>query len=83
MKRLIITDSSGRILGTVAYPVQPAAGGDGPTSIAIVPLKDQRIHVVDIPEQLGSHEGLSRLHREYKVVGEGEHARLELSSGTT
>jgi hypothetical protein len=82
VKGLVVTGGDGRILATVAYPVQSVAGANGLISFVAVPLKDQRIYVVEIPGHLDYRKDMSRLHPEHKVVGEGEYARLDPGGGT-
>jgi len=70
MKTTVITDTSGKILGTMGSPGKPAAGRshEGPTaSVQIVPGPGQKAIELDLPNDVmtGSAEEIHKAVTEY------------------
>ena len=60
MKLAVITDKSGKIVGTAHHGTtgKPGSGSGGP-----IAGPDQTVHVVDVPDDLGRIEDAAELHR--------------------
>ena len=73
MKRLIITDEKGRIIGTAPHPSELKLGEKGgPSGFRIVAQKGQRVHEVLLPKSIRTVEDLQELHEKYIVQADSQ-----------
>jgi hypothetical protein len=76
MRRLIVSDKSGRIIATGPHPEEvPEMRG----KFGFAPLKDQQVHEVELPEHVRTIEQLQELHKTHVVKAEGKKATLVLA----
>jgi hypothetical protein len=69
MKRSVVTDETGKVLATCPLiETNAGASTDQPIHLGFAPMPGQRVHIVEIPEELNSREGLMALHTSYRVV---------------
>lgn len=73
MRRLIVSDRSGRIIATGPHPEEvPEMRG----KFGFAPLRDQYVHEVELPDHVRTIEHLQELHKTHVVNVEGKIARL-------
>lgn len=73
MRRLVVSDRSGRIVATCPHPEDlPETRG----KFAFAALKGHDIHEVELPEHVRTIEHLEDLHRTHQVSVEGERSTL-------
>jgi len=69
MKRLIVSDRSGRIIATGPHPDDvPEMRG----KFGVAPLQGQHVHEVELPEQVTSIQHVQELQQTHQVKVEGE-----------
>jgi UDP-N-acetylenolpyruvoylglucosamine reductase len=73
MKRIVVSDKSGRIIATGPHP-EDIPGLPGKFGFAA--LKNQQVHEVEMPDHVKTVEHLQELHKTYVVKAEGKTARL-------
>ena len=73
MRIAVLTDESGRIIGTMR-PVEQA--GSGPTHVRMRAGTGQRVLEVVLPEELSHLQSLVSLHDTHVVEIRGQEARL-------
>ena len=73
MRISVLTDESGRIIGTMR-PIEPA--GSGPTHVRIRAGAGQKVLEVALPEELSHLRSLVSLHETHVVEIRGQEARL-------
>lgn len=73
MRRLVVSDSLGRIIATGPHPEEvPDMRG----KFGFTPLKNQQVHEVDLPEHVRTIEHLRELHKTRVVKKEGKTVKL-------
>ena len=73
MKRLIVSDGSGRIIATGPHPDDvPEMRGQ----FGFATLRGQHGHEVELPEQVTSTQHVQELHQTHEVKVEGEQPTL-------
>lgn len=73
MKRIIVTDQSGRIIATGPHH-QDIPGLQGKFGFA--PLKGQQVHEVELPDHVSKLEHIADLHKTHRVVVTGGSPKL-------
>ena len=73
MRIAVLTDESGRIIGTMR-PVEPA--GSGPTHVRMLAGAGQKVLEVVLPEELNHLRSLVSLHQTHVVEIRDHEARL-------
>lgn len=68
MRRLVLVDDSGNIVATAPHPedMDPPEPG-APQFVGLAPSEGQQVHVMTVPTELSSDEGLRTLHSSYRV----------------
>ena len=68
MRRVVVIDDLGAILATVPHPedMDPPEPG-APYFVGLAPLEGQQVHVMTVPGELQSSDGLLRLLSSYWV----------------
>jgi len=73
MRISVLTDESGRIIGTMR-PIEPA--GSGPTHVRMTAGAGQKVLEVVLPEELSHLRSLVSLHDTHVVEIDGQEAHL-------
>ena len=80
MKRLIITDSDGKIIATGPHPDDEDSSSNG--RFGMLPLDGQTVHEVELPDHMTTAEHIHRLHQSYGVeVSDGVAKLVERRTG--
>jgi len=69
----VLTDESGRIIATMRPVEQP---GEGPAHLHMPARPGQKVHHVDLPEELRHLRSLASLHDTHRIEVTGQEARL-------
>jgi len=68
LKRLILTDKSGRIIATGPHPAEyPEAASGRKSSFGISALKGQQVHEVELPDHIKTIEDIQALHKSHQI----------------
>jgi len=68
MKRLIVTDQSGKIIATGPHPSETVEVLQGQkVGFGYIPLEGQQVHEVDLPEHIRTGEQLIALHTSHYI----------------
>jgi hypothetical protein len=79
MKRLVVSDNSGRIIATGPHPDEKP---DGHVRYGFNALDGQQIHELELPEHIRSIEQVVELHTTHVVRIHGSTARLVAANNT-
>jgi len=68
MRRLVVTDKSGRIIATGPHPADyPNAAQGRNASFGFAALKGQTVHEIELPEHIKTIEHIRALHKSHQV----------------
>jgi hypothetical protein len=77
MKRLILTDATGKIVATGPHPDDlQHAGQSSKGRFGFMPLAGQTVHEVELPAHVTTIEHLQQLHTSHRVAVEDGVAKL-------